>query len=361
MQKRAIVCVTNDLCTDNRVHKVCLTLQKCGYVVLEYGRLLPESKELNRPYLTKRKKHWFRRGPLFYAEYNIRLFFYLLFKKSNLVLSNDVDTLPAAFCAAKIKRTRLVFDAHELFSEVPELHTRPFIKNIWLKIEDFFIPKIKDGYTVCGSIAQYYNNKYGTDIKVIRNIPLFRNLKPTGKLSYSGKKIILYQGAVNIGRGIEWVINAMPLIDNAILIIIGDGDIKEQLVTMVEQKQLSDKVIFKGRINAENLFEYTACADIGLCLLENQGLNYYYSLPNRIFDYLHAGVPVLATKFPEIQGIVETYKTGILIDHYEPEYIASVVNEMLNTKVDKNYFYKIAYNLCWENEEQTLIKILSNQ
>jgi glycosyltransferase involved in cell wall biosynthesis len=357
MQKTAIVCVTNDLCTDNRVHKVCLTLQKCGYFVILYGRYLPDSKPLHRPYFIERKKHWFNRGPLFYAEYNIRLFIYLILSESNLIIANDADTLPAAYYAARLKRKRLVFDAHELFSEVPELANRPFVKKIWQKIEDFFIPRVNESYTVCNSIASYFN-KYLTDTKVIRNIPLLRTTHYSDKLSYPGKKIILYQGALNVGRGIEWVIDAMPLIDNAVFVIIGDGDIRAKLEKQVTQLNLSEKVIFKGKINAEDLHAYTVCANLGLCLLENLGLNYYYSLPNRIFDYMHAGVPVLATDFPEISTVVNEYESGYLINSYEPVYLAGVISDILNEPVDKQHFERISQDLCWENEEKKLMQII---
>ena len=358
MLPTAIVCVTNDLCTDNRVHKVCLTLLKCGYSVVLFGRFLPDSKPLNRPYFIERKKLWFNRGYLFYAEYNIRLFIYLIRSKSNLIIANDVDTLPGAYYAARLKRKRLVFDAHELFSEVPELANRPFVKKIWQKIENFFIPRVNESYTVCNSIATYFNQKYLTDTKVIRNIPLLRTIHYSDKLSFPGKKIILYQGAINVGRGIEWVINAMPFIDNAVFVIIGDGDIREKLEKQIKQLNLTEKVIFMGRINAEDLHLYTVGSDLGLCLLENLGLNYYYSLPNRIFDYMHAGVPVLASDFPEINNVVTKYKSGYLINNYEPEYLAGVINDILNKPLDKHHFEKISQELCWENEEKKLIQII---
>ena len=131
MHKRAIVCVTNDLCTDQRVHKTCMALGKCGYKVLEYGRLLNDSQPLERPYTTHRTKHWFNKGAQFYAEYNIRLFFFLIFSKFDLVFANDLDTLPATFLASKIKGKKIIYDTHEYFTETPELTSRPVIQRIW--------------------------------------------------------------------------------------------------------------------------------------------------------------------------------------------------------------------------------------
>jgi glycosyltransferase involved in cell wall biosynthesis len=337
-----------------------MTLQKCGYFVIETGRLLPESLSLERPYFTLRKKLWFRKGPQFYAEFNIRLFFHLMTANVDLIFANDLDTLPAAYLASRLRKKALIFDAHELFTEVPELEKRPVIKNIWGKIEELILPHLTNSITVCKSIADYYKSKYNIPMDVVRNIP--NHLSPLAvkqKISFPGKKIILYQGALNTGRGLEMVMDAMPFIENAMLVIIGDGDIRHQLAERTKTLKIEDRVSFWGKISAEKLYEYTPSAHIGLCLLENRGLNYYYSLPNRIFDYLQAGVPVLATRFPEITNIVETYKTGVLIDHYEPTYLAEVINNMLKNPFNTEHFESVSKEFSWEKEEKVLMEVIN--
>jgi glycosyltransferase involved in cell wall biosynthesis len=282
-------------------------------------------------------------------------------KELDLIVANDLDTLPAAFLAAILRNKKLLFDAHELFSEVPELVKRPLIKWFWQKTEDAILPHITQSMTVCQSIADYYHSKYNIDMKVVRNVPTFRTTVRTNKLTFPNKKIILYQGALNVGRGLEWILNAMPLIDNAILVIIGNGDIRKQLEKLTASLGIQNKVQFTGAISGELLHEYTSSADIGLCLLEEMGLNYYYALPNRIFDYIQAGLPVLATRFPEIANVVDTYKTGVLIDHYEPIYLAETINNMLTNPIDTTHFAEVAKELCWENEEKVLISIINRQ
>lgn len=359
MQKTAIVCVTSDLSTDQRVHKTCMTLQKCGYWVKEYGRLLPDSLPLERSYFTIRKKLWFHKGPLFYTEFNFRLFIYLMTVNVDLIFSNDLDTLPAAYLATKLRKKILIYDAHELFPELPELVDRKFVKSIWKKIEELTLPHLKNTITVCKSISDYYKNKYNIQMAVVRNIPFHLNpveLKP--KIHFPDKKIILYQGAINKGRGLESIMDSMPYVANAMLVIIGDGDILQELVERSKLLKIEDKVQFIGKISGDKLFEYTPSADIGLCLLENKGLNYYYSLPNRIFDYLLAGVPVLGTRFPEITNIVEKFHTGILIDHYEPLYLASVINGMLDYPLNTEHFNTVSKELCWEKEENVLMEVI---
>lgn len=362
MKKRIILSVSSDLSTDQRVLKVARSCFNNGYDVLLVGRKLKNSQPLVLPFKYKRLRLMFNRSALFYAELNVRLFLLLLFSRSDIFLSNDTDTLPSNFLAAKIRRKKLVFDAHELFPEVPELANRLKVKRFWEKLEDSVFPKLTHSYTVCKSIADYYSNKYGIDMKVVRNVPYFYSSKsPEIKLNYPDKKIILYQGALNAGRGLEWMLEAMPFIENAMLVIIGDGDIRAELEMLTTKLKIENKVVFLGKISGETLHEYTPSAAIGLCLLEEKGLSYYYALPNRIFDYIQANVPVLATRFPEIANIVETYKTGFLVDHYEPNYLARVINDMLDFPFSTTHFETTAKELCWENEESLLMEVINGQ
>ena len=191
VKKRIIVSVTNDLVSDNRVHKVCTTLTKMGFLVLLIGRKLPKSITLNsRNYDTKRLNLMFKKGLLFYAEFNFRLFLFLLFSKSDVLLSNDLDTLTANFLVSKLKKKPLVYDSHEYFTEVPELINRPKVQRVWEWLESKIVPKIKHAYTVCDSIANVYKKKYGVSFKVVRNIP-FALIYPKEKIpqkKFSEKK-----------------------------------------------------------------------------------------------------------------------------------------------------------------------------
>lgn len=361
-KKRVVISVTNDLVTDQRVNRIATTLHNNGYDVLLVGRKLKKSAAVDRPYKTKRFRLIFRRKAVFYAEFNIRLFFFLLFVKADIFLSNDTDTLPANFLASKIRCKKLVFDAHEMFPEVPEVIGRPRVKKIWTGIENIFFPKLKNCYTVCQSIADHYNEKYKINMQVVRNISVYKSMDGVErKIRKSDKKILLYQGAVNIGRGIEWTIDAMPYLENTLFYIAGGGDILQQLLAYVSRKNLNDRVIFLGRIPFEELNGYTISADLGVSLLENKGLNYYYSLPNRIFDFMHAKVPVLATDFPEIRKVVTEAGTGDLIDNYEPQYLAEKIKESLekwSSNADKEeIFEKACKKFNWEEEEKKLLKI----
>lgn len=361
IMKQVVLSVTNNLEEDQRVNKVTLSLKKMGYGVLVVGTDNTECHEYNPGYKTKILRVLFKKSILFYLEYNLRLFFFLISHRFDIYVANDTDTLLANFFASKIKRTKLVVDLHELFPEVPEVVNRKLVKWVWTKIEDAILPHIKHGYTVCQSIADYYKNRYGITLQVVRNLPSYKKYEGRKDLfkEFGDKKVILYQGCVNEGRGIEWIMDAMNYIDNAVFIVLGQGDLYEELKLKAEQ-HFNGKVAFLGRKPYSDLINYTLSADLGVCLLKNQGLSYFYALPNRIFDYMQAHLPILATSFPEISEIVNKEKTGLTINSEDPKKIAEVIQFLLRQKVDHDNFERAANIYNWENEEIALRKVYEN-
>ncbi|WP_297100314.1 glycosyltransferase [uncultured Draconibacterium sp.] len=361
-KKQIIVSVTNDLVADNRVHKVCTSLEEMGFSVLLVGRKLKNSQPIARSYQTHRLLLLFKKGACFYAEYNFRLFLFLLFRKADVLLSNDLDALTANYLASKIKRSTLVYDSHEYFTEVPELIDRPRVKRIWEWLEGKMLPNLKHCYTVCDSIAAVYKEKYGVPFQVVRNIPTSKNTAQFNKKD-NQRKIILYQGAVNIGRGLEQAIKAMHFIDDAQLVIAGDGDIKDQLEELVHNEKLQEKVRFTGRLSIEELTKLTPTADLGLSIEEDLGLNYRFALPNKLFDYIRSGVPVLISDLPEMKAIVEKYDIGAISNSHDPKDLAKTINEALNNpdkrKVWKTNLIQASNELTWENEAEVLKGIFS--
>ncbi|WP_171032368.1 glycosyltransferase [Polaribacter aestuariivivens] len=358
--KRIIVSVTNDLTTDQRVEKVCNSLKGYGYEILLIGRFLKNSEPIDRNYATKRFKLIFNTGFLFYAEFNLKLFFFLLFTKKDILLANDVDTLLPNYLISKFQNKKLVFDSHELFSEIPELVKRPRVKKIWLAIENKIIPKLKNNYTVCDSIANYYQKKYNTTFETILNLPRKKNIKK-GVLNFEThqRKIILYQGAVNIGRGLELMIETMNYLNNHMLIIIGNGDIFNTLKTTVSQKKLNPKIIFLDKIIPEKLHKITPLADLGFSLEEDLGLNYRYALPNKIFDYIQAEVPVIASNLPEMKKVITAYHVGEIIEKREPKALANQIEKILE-KDFSTQLKKAKKDLIWQSQEDKLLAIFKN-
>jgi glycosyltransferase involved in cell wall biosynthesis len=363
-KKRIIVSVTTDLVTDNRVQKFCLTLTHMGFSVKLVGRRFPGSLPVvPYPYSTYRFKLIFNKGPLFYAEYNFRLYLYLLFSKNDVLLANDLDTLPANFLAAKVKQIPLVYDSHEYFTEVPELINRPKVKQIWEKLEKAMLPDIKYAFTVCDSIARIYQEKYGVPFQVVRNLPLASaKIENPGK-STAVEKIVLYQGAVNMGRGLKQAILSMKYVENARLIIAGSGDIKTQLKDLVKSENLQHQVEFTGRLPIGDLQKITTQADLGLSIEEDLGLNYRFALPNKLFDYIQAQVPVLVNNLPEMAAIVNKYDIGDITTSLEPEILAAKITDALqNTEKRKNWIQnlsKAAAELVWDKEEHVIREVFN--
>lgn len=365
--KRAIVSVINDLSADQRVHRTCSTLHKLGFEVILVGRNQPKSLALSkRDYATKRMFLLFAKGPLFYAEYQIRLFFYLLFNKADVLVSNDLDTLLPNYLITKLRPCKLVYDTHELFCEVPELMAHPIKKGIWKSIEEWIFPKLKYVFTVNDSIAKIYNDEYTVEVRVVRNIPSHSaptNLSSKTELGIpSNKKIIILQGTgINIDRGAEEAVQAMQFVNNALLLIVGSGDVIPKLKQLVADLTLNDKVTFIGKVPFDKLMQYTHHADIGLTLDKDSNINYRYSLPNKLFDYIHAGIPVLASNLVEVKKIIDQYAVGDCIKNHTPQHIADMLNDMLSDETKLQEWRKNAKSaadiLNWEQEELQLITV----
>jgi glycosyltransferase involved in cell wall biosynthesis len=363
--KRIVLSVTNDIATDQRVNRVANTLSENFHVTI-VGVKRKNSKKIFIPdYKTQLLWVPFQKGALFYASFNLILFFYLLFKKSEILVANDLDSLPANYLASILKRNKIVYDSHELFTEVPELVGRPRIQKVWLKIEKSIVPNLKYSYTVCDSIAQYYSSLYKVPFAVVRNVPFKKQIPVNTQKNehFKNKKIIMYQGALNVGRGIENAILAMQYLDNTLLLIAGKGDIENNLKQLVEDSKLKDKVVFLGSLVPKDLFQYTCMADLGFSLEEHLGMSYYFALPNKLFDYIQAQVPVIVSNLPEMVAIVQKYQIGEIAKSHDPQQLALQFKDMLEDE-EKRTFWKnnlrpASEELCWENEKEKLLEIFN--
>jgi len=367
MKKKVIVSVINDLATDQRVHKTCILLMDSGAEVLLIGRKLKNSLPLNnRAYATKRMNLLFASGPFFYAEFQVRLLFILLSKKADLYFANDLDTLLPNYLVSKIKGKELVYDSHEYFTEVPELQKSPLKKSIWKWIERAIVPKLKYCITVNQSIAKLFSDEYKNKWMVIRNMPhkfYFQQKKKREELKMPlDKFIFILQGSgINIDRGAEEAVEAMQKV-NAVLYIIGSGDVFSILKIKISELGLHQKVVIIDKIPFEQLMQYTANCNMGLTLDKDSNLNYKYSLPNKIFDYIQAGIPILGTNLIEYKKVIEQYNVGEIVEDFSTENLANKMNEIIaNTakyEAIKLNAQKAAAELIWENETKDLKKTI---
>jgi len=357
--RRVVLSVTNDLITEQRVHKISLSLMELGCEVLLIGTLKKNSLPLpQKPYPTHRISVYFQKGKLFYIEFNLKLLWFLLFVKVDILTANDLDTLLPNFIVSKLRKKQLVYDSHEYFTEVPELIYRPFTRRIWLIMEQLIFPKLNKIATTSEWIAEKYKQQYKKNILVIKNYPKrLNNTIIPNQIS----NILLYQGAVNEGRELHILIESMKFLKHYKLWIIGEGEKLSELKKLSIQLNVNQQITFYGKIPFEELGNYTKQAGLGINLVNPNSESHRHSLPNKLFDYLQYSLPVIATDLPEMKEVISKNQVGLLLSKPTPEALASLVNEIFSNKINYLQLRKNAQNAsqnyCWE-QQQVLINQL---
>lgn len=353
---KVLVSVFNNLSTDQRVEKVCRTLSENGFSIELIGNNWGGLPDLKRDYPVSRiilKSKILRYA---YVEFQWKLYKELLKKadQDTILLSNDLDTLLPNYLVSKKLNLPLVYDSHEIFTEMPSVNGR-FTQNIWRSLESFIAPKLNFMMTASESYADWFHKTYGIERPVVvQNFPL-KSGNPQDYSIVNSPKVIIYQGVINPSRGLDKLIPEMHKIENAELWIAGDGPKKKEFQELTKTLGLDDKVKFIGKILPEKLREITQQADVGLSIEENKGLSYYFSMPNKISDYIQARIPVVVSDFPEMKKVADHFKAGEKIRDYNE--LAEKIQLVLN---NGKHSYKDALNhaasqLCWENEENRLL------
>jgi glycosyltransferase involved in cell wall biosynthesis len=369
-KKRIIASVTTDLVTDQRVHKISQSLHQAGYEVWVVGRQKKDSLPMPpRAYHYHRMKLFFEKGAFFYIEFHIRLFFYLLFHPKDIFIANDLDTLLPNYLISKLYRKQLAYDNHEYFTSVPELIARPHIQKIWKTIERSIFPKVKYIYTDNYAKRKLFVEEYKVPVEVVMNVPIYnpelqlnnRYLLPQLK----DKFVIIYQGTgINVERGTEELTEAMRYLDDRFLLMfVGSGDVIHHLKEIVKRYELENKVLFVGKVPQHELVQYTLQAHLGATLDKPISDNYIYSMPNKLFDYVHAGVPVLASRLPEVERMMDTYQIGTFIESHDPKHIAGVIEAVYNNpsvyQQWKENTKAASKAVNWKTSEEMLLKIFN--
>lgn len=362
--KKIILTVTNDLTFDQRMQKISETLASGGWDVVLVGRKKRESKTF-KPlhYSTHRILCFFQKGKLFYIEFNLRLSWYLLSHSYDVVCSVDLDTILPGLFVSKIKSKKIIYDAHEYFTEVPEVFQRKKVKAIWEKVAKYAIPKTNTCITVGYALAEIFEKKYKKKFEVILNTPKLEKANQVNANTTTMPQFILYQGALNKGRGIENMILAMHSLDLEFH-IVGEGDLSQNLRDLVNKEKLKDRVKFIGFKEPNELKTYSQHAFLGLNVSENLGLSYYYSLNNKFFDYIHAELPSLINPFPEYTKLLKQYKVGIQCNSSPDDLSAKTLlllnNQELYMELKNNC--KLAKNEWnWQNQEQKILNIYESK
>jgi hypothetical protein len=378
---RLLFAVTTDLNYDQRMQRICGSLVRAGYQVELVGWERASSVPLGaQPYRQHRLRGWFQSGKLFYLEYNIRLFYYLLHRRANLWSCADLDAALPTWARARLGGQPFVYDAHELFTEVPEVVGRRWVQRAWQGVENFIVPRAQLRYTVGPALARLFGQRHpGYSFGVVRNVPARvgttetavrkpapQQQAPTSQgASTATQAILLYQGVLNVGRGLAQLLDAMPLIP-ARLVICGEGDCSAELRAQAQQLGLlaSGQVEFRGYVLPDQLRRITAEATVGIMLLENTGLSYYYSLANKFFDYVQAGIPQLCIDFPEYRALNEQHQVAELVPDLTPATLAAGLARLLPGGQPGTHYQQLAANCRqartewnWQQEEKVLVSL----
>ena len=359
---KALIAVISDLYTDMRVRKHASLLSEMGFDVTVIGRKSGDTPDSSiMPAKIIRLKIPFRRGPLMYISYNMVLMLHLIFRKADLYISNDLDTLLPCFTASQLSSKPLVYDAHEYFTGQYGLPERKFKHQVWKTLERWILPRVRNMMTVSESIASLYKEEYGVSPVVIRNVaPSAATIIPANRHDFVDRDdnlLVVFQGAgINPGRGAGELVEAMTLLEGVVLLVIGSGDIIGEVRKGVAERGLDDKIRFVPRMPWEQMMAYTKCCDAGLSLDTDTCFNQRLSLPNKLFDYIAAGIPVVVSPLPEVSAVVMKYGCGIILNAMTPhdirEALASLRDKRSLLKSLKDGAAGARKELAWETERR---------
>ncbi|SHF07907.1 glycosyltransferase [Chryseobacterium takakiae] len=358
-RRKIIISAFSNLNTDQRIEKVCKTIHDNGYSIELIGNTWAGSEKLSRSYPVSRIQLISNSLKTAYFEFNWKLYWELKKKadKETILYANDLDALLPNYLIAKQKQIPLIFDSHEIFSEMPAIQGK-MSQKLWRYVEKSILPNLRFMITASSGYARWFKERYGVEAAVVQNAP--RKLNFSFEIPENNPKIILYQGVINPFRGIDKAILAMHHLDHVIFKIAGDGPRKKEYEQLVINENLQDKVLFLGKLSPEDLRNVTLTADCGMSIEENGGQSYYYSLPNKVLDSIQARIPLILSDLPEMKNIRNQYDIGEIIKDHQPENIADAIRTVLN-KGRQNYLSeleKAAHVLCWENEEVKLLEVV---
>jgi glycosyltransferase involved in cell wall biosynthesis len=287
--------------------------------------------------------------------------------------AHDLNTLPLAFAMARRHGAKLVYDSHELYLDRNRFRPLSFFGRLFVqRIEAFLIRRCDGVITVNESIAEILRDRYSIPLPtVVMNTPFrcdssidpgSRSLRSCLPIR-SDHRILLYSGGITFNRGLDKLIRSLVLLPDCHLIMMGYGAeaFVQELAELAEHEKVADRLSFFGPVPSEEVSLYAASADLGVAPIENACLSYYYCSPNKLFEYIHAGLPVIASNFPEMCRVIDRHQIGEAFDPSDPADIARSVKKILDQpeklpRLRENSRQAAAfYN--WEIESKRLLKL----
>ena len=361
----------SDLRYEANIHRKVQTLVRAGYQVEVLCVYHPDLdlSSWNNIALTRIKLPG---GPTFWRffVFVIKSFLKIIRKKADLFIAYDYLPLVPLRLKAFFGQCKYIYDSVELLAGLNSLVNRPWRQKFWLRYERIGLQKCSAAFTVCASDAEELQRLYPR-VKVVgyvRNIPEYHPLPKSDFLRQryaipEQNKIGIYQGMIFEGRGLREILTACKDIDNLTLVFVGDGPLLNELKKMSELYGIQDRVIFTGLIPFQKLGRYTASADFGFTVISGKGLSYYHALPNKLFEYIQAGIPVIGSNYPEIAAIIDKEKIGFTVDPHDIKGIQKAVREMLREDVYKQFkerLKRIAQKYTWQEESKKYLRIIQS-
>ncbi|HDS74130.1 MAG TPA: glycosyltransferase [Firmicutes bacterium] len=366
-RRRVAMVVYNDLVHDARVYKTASTVRDAGYDVHVIGMVAPESGPLGawdgirvtRLDVGVRRSLRVRYAQFWRAAYRV-----LRADTPDVIHANDLDVLVPCWLAARKLRIPIVHDAHELWVELPSLVGRPHVRAIWSAVAHALISRCDAVITVSDGVAGEIRRRYGVEPTIVRNLPIRGGpVEPAPLRDRLGipddAPILIYQGGLLPGLGIERAVDAMDFLPQAHLVIIGGGPLRELIARHVEQSPSRDRINLLPPVPFAELKPITTACDIGLYLGSSAGLNLQYALPNKLFEYIAAHVPSVITDWPDQAAIVRHYGVGTVVPpNASPEHVAGAVRDTLANRDSYVANCRVAANeLVWENDAARLLDV----
>ena len=363
--KRVTLIVLNNFTNDSRVLKEAISLQNAGYdvkVVAIYEDGLEEFEEIEGIFVHRMKlksKEWSKSGV-------VQLFKYFEFlyravkeyKKNDIIHCNDLNALPIGFLIKKFfnKNAKIVYDAHEYETQRHGMNSVQ--TSVLRRLESYLIKYANRVITVSPSIALAYAKGYSIEKPaLVLNTPFYKELSRKKNLFREkfniGKDttLFLYQGVLNRGRGIETLLEVFEKIEKDVAIVFMGKGVLEPIIK--ESANLSKKIYLHESVPPTVVLDYTSSADFGFSLIEDSCLSYRYSLPNKMFEYIMVGLPIIVSDLPEMKLVVEKYKVGVVVK----ESIEKAIKEALEINIEDNNFEKARKVYNWKEQEKVLLGV----
>jgi len=369
---RTVVFEIGDIQTDGRCRNIAESIMRWGSSVTFIGPADGDGgEELNGITIIRLRVITWLGSKVMYMHYWIRSFWRGVNVRPSLIVAEDLYSLPAALAVKFFTGAKILYDSKELYFAVASLHNRPVTQWFWTTIERLGIRYV-DGVITSGERdSDLIAERYGIPHPVtINNHPPRRLQKGDAGIlrkTYGIPDefaIFLYQGWLLRGRGLFHLIEFTAAIDRAFLVIMGDGSIRRELENVIREKFVSDRVLFTGALPYEKMLEYTPGADIGCALIEDLGMSYRHARPNKMFEYIQAGVPVLVSSMAAMKEVVDKWQVGIAVDPGDKSEIITAAKKFIE---DRDFYEKCVENcekaatvFHWGEEEGKLCELLDS-